>query len=80
MKWACRNFRRSMSRTTPPGPGWSSCGSPSRWRIREEGEDGEEGWLDADARAYADKLAQQVRAWIDEAPVLEFDQAAADRR
>ena len=37
----------------------------------EEGEEGEEGWLDADARGYADKLAKQVRAWIDEAPVLD---------
>ena len=40
-----------------------------------EGEEaGEEGWLDADARAYADKLAQRVRAWIDEAPVLDSTQ------
>ncbi|MEP7129552.1 MAG: double-strand break repair helicase AddA [Sphingomicrobium sp.] len=36
-----------------------------------EGEEGEEGWLDADARGYADKLAGQVRTWIDEAPVLD---------
>jgi ATP-dependent helicase/nuclease subunit A len=36
-----------------------------------EGEEAEEGWLDADARAYADKLAGQARAWLDEAPVLD---------
>ena len=36
----------------------------------EEGELAEEGWLDEDARRYADKIAEQVRAWIDEAPVL----------
>lgn len=39
----------------------------------EEGEDvdeGEEGWLGEDARLYAGKLAEQVRRWIDEAPIL----------
>ena len=37
----------------------------------EEGEEGEEGWLDADARIYAGKIAEQVRAWLDEAPVVD---------
>jgi len=37
----------------------------------ENGDEGEEGWLDEDAREYADKIAEQVRAWIDEAPVLD---------
>ena len=36
----------------------------------QEGEEGEEGWLDADARAYADRLARQVRAWLDGGPSL----------
>ena len=44
----------------------------------EDGDEVEEGWLDADARQYADRIAEQVRAWIDEAPVLDFDQAAPD--
>ncbi len=35
----------------------------------EEGE-GEEGWLDETDRAYATHLAEQVKAWLDEAPVL----------
>jgi ATP-dependent helicase/nuclease subunit A len=36
-----------------------------------EGEDdGEEGWLGEDARRYASAIAQQVRRWIDEAPIL----------
>ena len=37
----------------------------------EDGDEVEEGWLDADARQYADRIAEQVRAWIDEAPVLD---------
>jgi ATP-dependent helicase/nuclease subunit A len=37
----------------------------------ENGNEGEEGWLDEDERQYADRIAEQVRAWIDEAPVLE---------
>jgi hypothetical protein len=36
----------------------------------EEGDEGEEGWLDERDRLYADKLAGQVRSWLDEAPVL----------
>jgi ATP-dependent helicase/nuclease subunit A len=40
----------------------------------ENGDDGEEGWLDADARAYADAIAAQVRDWIDQAPVLDSTQ------
>jgi len=34
------------------------------------GEEGEEGWLGEDARLYASALAEQVRRWLDEAPVL----------
>jgi ATP-dependent helicase/nuclease subunit A len=37
----------------------------------DNGERGEEGWLDEDERQYADRIAEQVRAWIDEAPVLD---------
>ena len=37
----------------------------------EDGEEAEEGWLDADARQYADRIAEQVRDWIDQAPVLD---------
>ena len=36
-----------------------------------EGEESEEGWLDEDVRLYADRLAGQVRAWLDEAPILD---------
>ena len=42
----------------------------------EDGDEVEEGWLDADAPAICRPIAEQVRAWIDEAPVLEFDRAA----
>ncbi len=36
----------------------------------EEENEGEEGWLGEDARRYASAIAQQVRRWIDEAPIL----------
>jgi ATP-dependent helicase/nuclease subunit A len=37
----------------------------------ENGNEGEEGWLDEDERQYADRIAEQVRAWIDQAPILD---------
>ena len=37
----------------------------------EDGNEGEEGWLDEDERQYADRIAGQVAAWLDEAPVLD---------
>jgi ATP-dependent helicase/nuclease subunit A len=52
-------------------PGIVELWKPFALADSEESEEAEEGWLDADARAYADKLAQQARAWIDEAPVLD---------
>jgi ATP-dependent helicase/nuclease subunit A len=52
-------------------PGIVELWKPFALEDSKEGEEAEEGWLNADARAYADKLAQQVRAWIDEAPVLD---------
>ena len=33
-------------------------------------DDGEEGWIDKPLRLYADRLARQVRGWLDEAPTL----------
>ncbi|MEO6582521.1 MAG: double-strand break repair helicase AddA [Sphingomicrobium sp.] len=36
----------------------------------DEGADGEEGWLGERDRLYADALANQVRRWLDEAPIL----------
>src|SRR5947209_4338299 len=52
-------------------PGIVELWKPFSLEDSEEGEEGEEGWLDADARAYADKLGGQVRTWLDEAPVLD---------
>jgi ATP-dependent helicase/nuclease subunit A len=37
----------------------------------EEGVENDEGWLDEDARRYADGIAEQVGEWIDQAPVLD---------
>ena len=36
----------------------------------EDGDDGEEGWIEAPVRRYADRVARQVRDWIAEAPTL----------
>src|SRR5947209_3878303 len=52
-------------------PGIVELWKPFSLEESEDGEEAEEGWLDADARAYADLLAHQVRAWLDEAPVLD---------
>src|SRR5205823_14411680 len=52
-------------------PGVVELWKPFALEDSQEGEEGEEGWLDADARAYADRLGRQVRAWLDEAPVLD---------
>src|SRR5205807_1981698 len=52
-------------------PGAVELWKPFSLEESEDGEEAEEGWLDADARAYADLLAHQVRAWLDEAPVLD---------
>jgi len=40
----------------------------------ESDEDGEEGWIGERDRLYAIALAEQVRAWLDEAPVLSSTQ------
>jgi ATP-dependent helicase/nuclease subunit A len=37
----------------------------------DAGDEGDEGWLDEDVRRYADRIAEQVREWIDEAPMLD---------
>ena len=41
----------------------------------EDGE-GEEGWLDEDLRRYADKIAEQVHDWLEQAPVLDTTRRA----
>ena len=52
-------------------PGAVALWKPFSLDGREELDEGEEGWLDDDAREYADRIAAQVRDWIDEAPVLD---------
>ena len=37
---------------------------------RKDDDAGEEGWIDAPLRHFADRIARQVRAWLDEAPVM----------
>ena len=63
-----------------PRRAWSSCGSRSRSTTAKRARRERRAGSTRTRRRYADKLAEQVRAWIDEAPVLDFDQAAADRR
>ncbi|HET9398634.1 MAG TPA: double-strand break repair helicase AddA [Sphingomicrobium sp.] len=38
--------------------------------IPDDGDEGEEGWIDDSARLYADAIARQVRQWLAEAPVM----------
>lgn len=52
-------------------PGAVELWKPFTLSDEEDGDEAEEGWLDADARQYADRIAEQVRDWIDEAPVLD---------
>ncbi len=50
------------------GPGRVMLWPPVSAEQAEEVATGEEGWLDDATRVFADKLAQQVKAWIDAAP------------
>ncbi|HKX93018.1 MAG TPA: double-strand break repair helicase AddA [Sphingomicrobium sp.] len=52
-------------------PGSIELWNPFAMEDSEGDGSGEEGWLDADARAYADRLAEQVAAWITDAPMLD---------
>ena len=70
---------RNMGLPDPPNPHrahfYARPGIVELWKPfaaenGEDGEEGEEGWLGEDARLYAGALAQQVRRWLDEAPVL----------
>jgi ATP-dependent helicase/nuclease subunit A len=51
-------------------PGTVELWKPFSVEDGEEEDEGEEGWLGEDARRYASAIAQQVRGWIDEAPIL----------
>ena len=70
---------RNMGLPDPPNAHrahfYSRPGIVELWKpfaVEDDGndEDGEEGWLGEDARLYASALAEQVRRWLDEAPVL----------
>ena len=52
-------------------PGIVELWKPFSLPADEDGSEAEEGWLDEDARQYADRIAEQVRDWIDEAPILD---------
>jgi len=51
-------------------PGLVELWKPFAVESAEDGEEGEEGWLGERDRLYADALANQVRHWLDEAPIL----------
>jgi ATP-dependent helicase/nuclease subunit A len=57
--------RHEAART---GPGRVMLWPPISAIEAEEVATGEEGWLDDATRLFADRLARQVKAWIDEAP------------
>ena len=70
---------RNMGLPDPPNPHrahfYARPGIVELWKpfaVEDDGngEEGEEGWLGEDARHYASALAEQVRRWLDEAPVL----------
>ena len=69
--WACPRRPCGTSRIIRGGPGMVELWKPFTIDDGEGGEEGEEGWLDEDARRYADAIAEQVRAWLDEAPILD---------
>ena len=71
MPWACPRCPCGTSRIIRGGPGMVELWKPFTIDDGEGGEEGEEGWLDEDARRYADTIAEQVRAWLDEAPILD---------
>jgi ATP-dependent helicase/nuclease subunit A len=52
-------------------PGLVELWQPFEEPEAETGGEGEEGWLDERDRLYAAALAQQVRRWLDEAPLLD---------
>ena len=71
---------REMGLPAPPNrhvaffgkrPGLVELWQPYETPESEEGVEGEEGWLDERSRLYAAALAAQVRAWLDEAPLLD---------
>jgi ATP-dependent helicase/nuclease subunit A len=70
---------RNMGLPDPPNrhrahfharPGTVELWKPFAVEDEGDGEEGEEGWLGEDARLYASALAERVRRWLDEAPVL----------
>ena len=70
---------REMGLSEPPNahqpfhadrPGRVELWPPYEAGFDEDGEAGEEGWIDDATRLYADALARQVRRWLAEAPVM----------
>jgi ATP-dependent helicase/nuclease subunit A len=51
-------------------PGLVELWKPFAAEDNDNGDLGEEGWLEEEERRYAGELARQVRRWLDEAPVL----------
>ena len=51
-------------------PGKVELWQPFEAESDDEGDEGEEGWVDLKYRLYADRLAERVKSMIDEAPVL----------
>ncbi|HZB70026.1 MAG TPA: 3'-5' exonuclease, partial [Sphingomicrobium sp.] len=51
-------------------PGLVELWKPFSVETEEEAEEGEEGWLDETDRRYATAIADQIRRWLDEAPIV----------
>jgi ATP-dependent helicase/nuclease subunit A len=70
---------REMGLGEPPNPhrpfhadrsGRVELWPPFEAEVAQEGEEGEEGWIDDATRLYADAIARQVRRWLAEAPIM----------
>ncbi len=70
---------RAMGLTEPPNPHMAyHADRPGRVELwpafdaatGDDGDEGEEGWIDEPVRLYADAIAMQVKRWLAEAPVM----------
>ena len=70
---------REMGLVEPPNPhrpfhtdrpGRVELWPPFEAGVDDEGEVGEEGWIDDSTRFYADAIARQVKRWLAEAPIM----------
>ena len=62
--------RRTVAHHRDAARARSSCGSRSRSTTRDDGEEGEEGWLDETRVSTPTRSPSRCKRWLDEAPML----------